>query len=77
MPQGTSPARAMSAPPNPLDFFQYAVDVAQRQVLFWDTMRQRGDQFVERASQGLPPVLSFAYEVVDGRTFERPVNYSL
>ncbi len=78
VPDGTSPGELLSTLPNPLDVFQYAVDVAQRQVLFWDTMRQRGDQFVERASQGLPPVLSFAYEVVlDGRTFERPVNYAL
>jgi pimeloyl-ACP methyl ester carboxylesterase len=78
MPEGTSPAEVFSTLPNPFDFFRYAVDAAQRQVLFWDTMRQRGDQFVERASQGLPPVLSFAYEVVlDGRSFERPVNYAL
>ncbi|HUP05865.1 MAG TPA: DUF3141 domain-containing protein [Caldimonas sp.] len=75
---GASPADMLAAVPNPFEFFRYAVDVAQRQVLFWDTMRRRGDQFVERASQGLPPVLSFAYEVVlDGRTFERPVNYAL
>ncbi len=56
----------------------YAVDVAQRSVLFWDTLRQRGNTFRERERAGLPPVLSFAYEtVMDGREFERPVNYAL
>jgi pimeloyl-ACP methyl ester carboxylesterase len=77
-PHGAPSAGALSVPPNPLEFFRYAQDVAQRQVLFWDTLRQRGDQFVERTEQGLPPVLHFAYEVVlDGRSFERPVNYAL
>ena len=57
---------------------QYAVDFAQRSVLFWDTLRQRGNNFVERTRQGLPPVLHFDYEMVlDGRTLERPVNYAL
>ncbi len=57
---------------------RYAVDFAQRSVLFWDTLRQRGNNFVERARQGLPPVLHFDYEMVlDGRTLERPVNYAL
>ncbi len=73
-----SPPARLPVPPNPLEFFRYAQDVAQRQVLFWDTLRQRGDQFVERTAQGLPPVLHFDYEVVlDGRSFERPVNYAL
>jgi pimeloyl-ACP methyl ester carboxylesterase len=77
-PKGVKPAGALSVPPNPLEFFRYAQDVAQRQVLFWDTLRQRGDQFVERTAQGLPPVLHFAYEIVlDGRSFDRPVNYAL
>ena len=57
---------------------RYAVDFAQRSVLFWDAMRQRGNQFVERKRQGLPPVLHFDYELVlDGRTLERAVNYAL
>ncbi len=57
---------------------QYAVDLAQRSVLLWDTLRQRGNNFVEHTRQGLPPVLHFEYEiVVDGRTLERPVNYAL
>src|SRR5262245_21799154 len=52
----------------------YAVDWAQRSVLFWDTLRQRGNNFVEHTRAGLPPVLHFRYEMVlDGRGFERPV----
>jgi pimeloyl-ACP methyl ester carboxylesterase len=57
---------------------RYATDFAQRTILFWDTLRQRGNDFVERTRQGLPPVLHFEYEtVLDGRTLERPVNYAL
>ena len=57
---------------------QYAVDSVQRSILFWDTLRQRGNNFLEHERQGLPPVLRFDYEMVlDGRTLERPVNYAL
>jgi len=58
--------------------YRYAVDMAQRWILFWDTLRQRGNNFVAHHRAGLPPLLHFRYEtVVDGRTFERPVNYAL
>jgi pimeloyl-ACP methyl ester carboxylesterase len=57
---------------------RYGVDLAQRSVLFWDTLRQRGNVFIEHEQQGLPPVLHFAHEtVMDGRTLARPVNYAL
>ncbi|HUH94544.1 MAG TPA: DUF3141 domain-containing protein [Casimicrobiaceae bacterium] len=57
---------------------QYAVDFAQRSILFWDTLRQRGNNFLEHERRGLPPVLHFDYEMVmDGRTLKRPVNYAL
>ncbi len=57
---------------------RYGVDFAQRSILFWDALRQRGNQFVERVQQGLPPVLHFDYEMVlNGRTLDRPVNYAL
>ena len=60
------------------DWYEYAVDAAQRSVLFWDTIRERGNAFVEHASAGLPPLLHFDYEmVVDGRKLARPVNYAL
>jgi pimeloyl-ACP methyl ester carboxylesterase len=56
----------------------YATDAAQRTILFWDTLRQRGNNFLEHLRQGLPPVLHFEYEtVVDGRQLPRPVNYAL
>ena len=57
---------------------RYGVDFAQRSILFWDTLRQRGNNFLEHERQGLPPVLRFDYEtVMDGRSFKRPVNYAL
>ncbi len=60
------------------DAYGYAVDAAQRSILFLDTLRQRGNNFLEHAQAGLPPVLHFDYEtVVDGRRLARPVNYAL
>jgi len=56
----------------------YTTDLAQRSVLFWDTLRQRGNQYVQHEAAGKPPVLHFDYEtVMDARRFERPVNYAL
>src|SRR3974377_1978163 len=56
----------------------YALDWTQRMLLFWDTMRQRGNTFIEHERAGCPPVLRFKYEtVLDARKFERPVNYAL
>src|SRR4030095_7834566 len=43
---------------------QYAVDFAQRSILLLDTLRQRGNNFIEHERQGLPPVLRFDYEIV-------------
>jgi pimeloyl-ACP methyl ester carboxylesterase len=58
--------------------YAYAVDLMQRSVLFWDTLRQRGNNFIEQTKRGLEPVLHFAHEMlIDGRTFARPVNYAL
>ena len=60
------------------NWLQYSTDFVQRSVLFWDTIRQRGNNFVQHDRAGKPPVLHFDYEiVVDARTFERPVNYAL
>src|SRR4030095_14312944 len=59
-------------------WYGYASDFAQRSVLFWDTIRERGNNFIEHTRDGLPPVLHFDYEtVVDGRKLPRPVNYAL
>src|SRR6185369_10231166 len=57
---------------------QYGVDFAQRSVIFWDTLRQRGNNFIEHERQGLPALLHFNHEmVIDGRGLNRPVNYAL
>ena len=57
---------------------EYLVDRTQRTVLFWDVLRKRGNNYLEHLIAGQPPVLVFDYEMVlDGRTFEKPVNYSL
>jgi hypothetical protein len=57
---------------------EYMVDAAQRSVLFWDTLRQRGNQYREHQAEQAPHVLDYEVElVVDGRTLSRAVNYAL
>ena len=57
---------------------EYIVDAAQRSVLFWDVMRQRGNQYHEHLAEIAPHVLDYEVELlVDGRTLDRPVNYCL
>jgi pimeloyl-ACP methyl ester carboxylesterase len=57
---------------------EYLVDAAQRSVLFWDVMRQRGNQYREHLEETAPHVLDYEAELlVDGRKLERPVNYVL
>ena len=56
----------------------YAIDAAQRTVLFWDVMRQRGNQYREHMAESVPNVLNYEAElIIDGRTLKRPVNYGL
>ncbi len=56
----------------------YLADAAQRNVLFWDVMRQRGNQFIEHMAKDVPHVLDFDYALVmDGKELQRPVNYGL
>ena len=58
--------------------YHYSIDSWQRAVLFWDTLRERGTNYLEHVQQGQPPVLHFEYEMVlDGRVLKRPVNYAL
>ena len=60
------------------NYHTYLADSVQRSVLFWDTLRQRGNQYLEHERAGKPPVLHFDYEVVlDARKFKCPVNYAL
>ena len=61
-----------------MDAASYMLDAAQRSFMFWDTMREAGNNFVSHEQAGCPPVLIFDYEtVVDGRKMKRPVNYAL
>jgi pimeloyl-ACP methyl ester carboxylesterase len=56
----------------------YMIDAGQRTVLFWDVMRQRGNQYREHLAQTMPHVLNYEGElIIDGRTLQRPVNYGL
>ncbi len=56
----------------------YWVDAAQRTVLFWDTLRERGNNWLEHEKAGKPPLLDFDWEIVsDARKFPKPVNYAL
>jgi len=57
---------------------EYLKDAAQRNILFWDVMRERGNQFIEHMAEDVPHVLDFDYELVlNGRDLPRPVNYGL
>ena len=76
----TGPARDKGANSSNVfsDWQEYLTDSMQRSILFLDALRERGNAFIERSAQGLPPVLHFDYEtVVDGRMLQRPVNYAL
>ncbi len=60
------------------DLFEYLIDAGQRTVLYWDVMRQRGNQYEEHMAQTAPHVLQFDHElIVSGRTLPRPVNYGV
>ncbi|WP_448144889.1 DUF3141 domain-containing protein [Pseudomonas silesiensis] len=57
---------------------EYFTDLGQRSVLFWDTLRQRGDNTLAHERAGYPLLLKFDHEtVVAGADLPRPVNYSL
>ena len=61
------------APKTPFEFArqwaEYTIDAAQRSVLYWDTLRQRGNQWLEHEAAGKPPVLNYKYEMIaDART---------
>ncbi len=60
------------------ELIEYLVDAGQRTVLFWDVMRQRGNQYEEHMAQTAPHVLQFEHELIlDGRKLPRPVNYGI
>jgi hypothetical protein len=57
---------------------EYMLDAGQRNILFLDILRRRGDQYREHIAQTAPHVLQYAAElVIDGRKLDEPVNYAL
>lgn len=57
---------------------EYMTDAWQRSTLYWDVMRQRGDQYRDHMAKAAPNVLDYEFElIVDGRELPRPVNYGL
>ena len=57
---------------------EYLVDAWQRAILTWDTLRERGNQYLEHERSNKPPVLAFDYDMVlDGRNLAKPANYAL
>jgi hypothetical protein len=70
---GTPPSGGLAQ-----DAWSYWRDACQRGVLFWDVMRQRGDNYVANIAKTAPNVLKFEFTLVaDGRKLPRPVNYAL
>ena len=74
----------MARPANTYPFFdgndllEYLTDAGQRTVLYWDVMRQRGNQYLEHMAETVPHVLQFEHELVmSGRDLPRPVNYGV
>jgi pimeloyl-ACP methyl ester carboxylesterase len=57
---------------------EYLIDAGQRTVLFWDVMRQRGNQYLEQMAKTVPHVLQFDHDLIlDGRKLPKPVNYGI
>ncbi len=60
------------------DAIEYSIDFAQRTILFWDALRQRGNQYQEQLKRQAPNVLNFEFELVmHGHALPRPANYVL
>jgi pimeloyl-ACP methyl ester carboxylesterase len=60
------------------DAYEYLLDASQRSILFMDILRKRGNNYFATIKKGEPPVLVFDYKIIlEGKTFERPVNYDL
>ncbi len=79
---GTRYLATSSTPKTPLDLWQdawaFGIDSVQRSVLFWDTLRERGNNYLAHEAAGKPPLLHYEWETLaDARSFERPVNYAL
>ncbi|WP_084652045.1 DUF3141 domain-containing protein [Ottowia thiooxydans] len=59
-------------------WLEYLRDAGERALLSMDTLRKRGDIFLEHEAADCPPVLIYDYEVVmDGKDLPYPCNYFL
>ena len=57
---------------------EYLVDAFQRTVLFFELLRERGNEQEDITSRPMATVLRFEHEIlVSGRSLPRPINYSL
>jgi len=57
---------------------EYLVDAFQRNVLFLDLLRRRGDEEIEITSRPMATVLRFEHELLmSGLSLPRPINYAL
>lgn len=57
---------------------EYLTDSTQRSALVFETLRKRGNVYLDHVESGMPPVLDFGYEVIiDGHELSTPVNYLL
>ncbi len=73
-----SPKADQTSTPTPQGHDNYLADVAQRTVLFLDTLLDRGNAYREHLDKGTPPLLKFDFEtVLDGRSLAQPCNYAL
>jgi pimeloyl-ACP methyl ester carboxylesterase len=58
--------------------YDYLFDAGQRSLLYYDVMRQRGNQYLAHMAQTAPNVLQFtSHLVLDGRKLSPPVNYGI
>ncbi|HEY9250109.1 MAG TPA: DUF3141 domain-containing protein, partial [Rariglobus sp.] len=75
----SQPGEASQRPPAAAETLDYLRDCAERSVLFWDTLRRRGNDMLEHARLGMPPPLDFRSEtILDARRFTpRPASYAL
>lgn len=57
---------------------EYLTDSTQRSAMVFETLRKRGNVYLDHVESGMPPVLDFGYEVIiDGHNLSTPVNYLL
>jgi hypothetical protein len=57
---------------------EYFIDAFQRNVLFLDVLRQRGNEQEAITSRPMSSVLTFEHDIImSGRSLPRPINYSL